>query len=190
MIDKALTFLRDELNFYLKSKTKDNDDKVDLSAVVDPKGNVKIEAKTVGLSLINVEEERTFRTQLPVTKAVDGNIAFYNPDLKLNLYILLAANHNEHKEALILLSYVIMFFQSHNVFDSNKYPQLGDINKLVVELNSLTFEQQNQLWASLGAKYMPSVVFKVRMLVVQEQAANSVSPGIRSIDSQFAGGIE
>jgi hypothetical protein len=191
MIDKALVFLRDELNYYLKSKMKDSADKVDLSAVVNEKGNVEIDAKTVGLTLINVEEERTFRAQAPVMVGTDGNLSSYNPEIKLNLYILLAANHSDHKEALVLLSYVILFFQSHTVFDSNRYPQLGtDIGKLVIEMSSLTFEQQNQLWASLGAKYMPSVVYKVRMLIVQEQAVGSVTPAIKSIDKEFASSTE
>ena len=44
------------------------------------------------------------------------------------------------------------------------------IEKLIVEMISLTFEQQNHMWGTLGAKYLPSVLYKVRMLVVQRSA--------------------
>jgi hypothetical protein len=42
------------------------------------------------------------------------------------------------------------------------------IEKLVVELHQLNFEQQNNLWAVLGAKYLPSVLYKVRAISIQE----------------------
>ena len=37
-----------------------------------------------------------------------------------------------------------------------------------MELVSPTFEQQNHIWGGMGAKYLPSVLYKVRMLVYRE----------------------
>ena len=42
-------------------------------------------------------------------------------------------------------------------------------------------EQQNHLWGYLGAKYLPSICYKVRMLVVQEQLGLGQQPGIGEI---------
>jgi hypothetical protein len=102
--------------------------------------------------------------------------------------MVLYANHSDHREALVLLSYIVQFFQAKNVFDNQESPQLGeDIEKLVVDLYSLTFEQQNQMWASLGAKYLPSVVYRVRMVIVNEKQPLAVAPAVSGINTGYAG---
>jgi hypothetical protein len=56
------------------------------------------------------------------------------------------------------------------------------IIKLIVELYTLNFEQQNHLWGFLGAKYMPSVMYKARLLSIQEAHAADDQPPIRIIN--------
>ncbi|HXS15683.1 MAG TPA: Pvc16 family protein, partial [Polyangiaceae bacterium] len=43
-----------------------------------------------------------------------------------------------------------------------------DIKELSVELYTMNFEQVNHLWSTLGGKYMPSVLYKVRNLSISE----------------------
>jgi hypothetical protein len=33
---------------------------------------------------------------------------------------------------------------------------------------NLSFQEQNNLWGSMGAKYVPSVLYKVRMVTIDE----------------------
>ncbi len=187
MIDKALFFLRQEMNTYLKLKTGD-DNKVTLSAIVSQTGTEVAPDKAIGMMLVNVEEEKAYRQPNPQTVASNGYYSFQNPELTLNLYMLVYANHTEHREALILLSYIVQCFQTKNVYDNQESPQLGnDIEKLIVDLYSLTFEQQNQLWASLGAKYLPSAVYKVRMVIINEKQPSAVAPGVGGINTGYAG---
>ncbi|MDQ3110986.1 MAG: DUF4255 domain-containing protein [Bacteroidota bacterium] len=187
MIDKALFFLRQEINTYLKLKTGD-DNKITLSAIVSQTGTEVAPHNSVGMMLVNVEEEKAYRQPNPQTVSKNGYYSFQNPELTLNLYMVVYANHSDHREALVLLSYIVQFFQAKNVFDNQESPQLGeDIEKLVVDLYSLTFEQQNQLWASLGAKYLPSVVYKVRMVVVNEKQPLAVAPAVSGINTGYAG---
>jgi hypothetical protein len=185
MVDKALGFLQQELNTYLKIKTGDNN-KVNLTAIVNQAGTAVIHDTSIGMMLVNIEEEKMYRTQAPQTVLVNGQYSLSNPELKLNLYVLFAANHTDHREALVLISHVVRFFQGKNVFDNQQSPQLGNIEMLMADLHTLTFEQQNQLWASLGAKYMPSVVYKIRMLIIYEKVINTVQPVIGAIDNAFA----
>jgi len=192
MIDRTLSFLKDELNVYIKSKTGDNDKAV-LTKLVEQSGNSALQGnEIVAVTLVNVEEERLTRAQVPYTVSNNGTYSFANPELKLNLYVLFSAYNNQHhKEELALLSLIVQFFQSRNVFENTEFPQLGDdIERLIIELYSLNFEQQNQLWASLGAKYMPSVMYKVRMLIVNEKQASQVAKGIGTMEHSFAGGRE
>ena len=65
-----------------------------------------------------------------------------------------------------VLSYIIKFFQSHRLFDRDNSPTLSsEIEKLTIELVNLPFTEQREVWAALGMSYMPSVIYKVRMVV-------------------------
>src|SRR5688572_16851624 len=71
--------------------------------------------------------------------------------LKLNLHVLFAAKFQKYDEALRSLSSVLTFFQSRPVFSASSYPGLDPrIERLTVELESMTFEQLNQVWAFIG----------------------------------------
>ncbi|MFA6923683.1 MAG: DUF4255 domain-containing protein [Bacteroidales bacterium] len=182
MIDKALLFLKDEINNYLKLKTGVNN-KIVLSGVVDDTGNVVIDKDTIGLSLINVEEERALKNQVHDNKGTENS----NPEIKINLYILFSANFSTYTESLKFISYIILFFQSRSVFTKKNYPQLNDgIEKLLVDLYSLSLDEQNQLWSSLGSKYMPSVLYKVKTLFIKEEIINEISPAITTIKENFS----
>ena len=89
------------------------------------------------------------------------------PELKLNVYVLFGANFKLHDEALKFLSLVLLYFQSR-AFTSEQYPGLAQrIGKITVELQSLAYDQLTQIWAFIGGKQLPSVVYKVRMVVLQ-----------------------
>jgi Pvc16 N-terminal domain len=190
MIDKALSFLRQELNSYLKLKTGD-DNKINLSAIVDQSGRSTVDNNTIAMMMVNMEEERVFRTQGPQTILHNGQYVQANPELKLNVYVLFAANHTDHREALLLISHVVQYFQARNVYDNQESPQLGEsIERLIVDLFTLSFEQQNQIWASLGAKYMPSAMYRVRMLILNDKLALSAMPAITRVENSFASNRE
>jgi hypothetical protein len=43
-----------------------------------------------------------------------------------------------------------------------------NLNKLIFDLYSTRFEELNQLWSMMGGKYIPSVIYKMRMAVIQD----------------------
>ncbi|TND09732.1 MAG: hypothetical protein FD123_856 [Bacteroidetes bacterium] len=191
MIDRAVSFLKDELNTYIASKRVESDN-VEITALNDyTTGSAVNIPDKIGMTVVNVEEERMFRSQAPQTINNNGTFTMANPPLKVNIYILFTAHNPLHKEALTILSYVMQCFQVRNAFDNQRSPQLGEsIERLMVDMYSLNFEQQNQLWASLGAKYLPSVLYKVRMLIINEKQAGQVTPGIGQLNNMFSGGRE
>ena len=182
MLRTALEFLSDELNQYLKRKDPANfgtDDIVVLSNLMKPdgtfalpldQGNVNFK---VILTLINLEEDRVAESQLYYQR-INDQIQMVNSPVNINAYVLFSVFANNYLTALRLLSYVISFFQTTNVFDSDLFPQMNakveadkpwqKIGKLLATLHSTTFEQQNNLWAALGAKFMPSVIYKIRTM--------------------------
>jgi hypothetical protein len=184
MIKETLNFLTGQLNDHFGAP---DPEKVELISFVDDTGKIKIGEGLMGLMLVNVEEERYMKSQLPNEKRNGENVQFANPEIKLNLLALIAANpgNDSGKYALALerLSKVIIFFQGTSYFDKSGFPTLDPkIERLTVELYTLSLEQQNQLWASLGAKYLPSVVYKIRLVVIDALNFGKESKVIKTTD--------
>jgi len=188
MIKEALKFLVGELNEFIAIKTGGDTTRVELNGLVNQEGMIMIGADRIGCTLVNIEEERIARSQVTYAPSLNGNTTRINPTVKLNLYILFAANPKietsttNYEEGLALISLVVSFFQSKNHFDAENSPALDSrINKLLIELYSLPVEQQNYLWGSIGAKYMPSVLYRVRLIEIQESNALESNPMITEV---------
>ena len=183
MIHTCLSFITNELNEYLKIRTgSPTVDRVFLTSVATEGGGLMIPDKSVGVSLINIEEDRVYKDQKSSVINNSGNVERLNPEIKLNLYVLISANFqntnendssDDYVEGLKQLSFIISFFQARNVFTPETSPNMAgyDLNlkKLVVELYSYSFEQLYNFWSVVGAKYLPSVLYKVKMLTFQER---------------------
>lgn len=190
MIEKALTFLKDEVNKYMRLQTGSAtlEDKVVLSNIVDidQSDSIGLPENKVVLSLICLEEERVHKSQDHYARSSNGTVHAANPNLKFNLYVLFAAhfNNTNYDEALKFLSLTIRFFQGRNVFDERDYPQLkNEVRRLVVDLYTQPMDQQSQLWQALGGKFLPSIMYKVRLLTFDEQISHREVPRITEIDA-------
>jgi len=188
MLDIALQFLKDELNTYLLARTGSSTVSVKLTGVVDEAGKYAFGGETIGATVINIEEDRVFRSPLPEFSYVNGQHVVAEPELKLNLHVLFAANFKQYEEALKFISYVLTFFQSRPYFSSDEYPGLNPgIGRLTVELQSLSYEQLNQIWAFIGGKQLPSVVYKVRLIILQDDAPKTVQPPLTIVNTDIHG---
>ena len=194
MIHSALEFLTQELNAFIKLKVGDPlTARIFLSGVTNEQG-IAIPDQSLGLSLINIEEERTNKEQQSRFINTVGKVEKRNPEIQLNLYVLITANFqnklannssDDYVEGLKQLSYAIAFFQSKNVFTPENSPALSgfdpNLSKIVVELYSYSFEQLYNFWSVVGAKYLPSVLYKVKTLRIQENAIQESGEPIEQI---------
>jgi hypothetical protein len=184
VIDAALAFLANELNAYLLARTGVSFGDAQLCRPVDDLGRWTVPEDHVGVTLLNVDEERVLKAQFPETVYVNGRPVTREPEIKLNLDILFAANFKQYPQALKFLSRVITFFQAHPRFSSEDYPALDPaIDTLIPELRSLGYEQLNQLWAFVGGKQLPSVVYRVRLVALQDVEPMSLGAPITFIDT-------
>ena len=177
MIEEALTFIKSELSSYLINKINATDGKVLLENIAsydlsNPSADLK---NSVVMSLVNVEEESTlknnsFKKRNPLFNTIDY---IDPPPVHINLYLLFASTPDDigskYEKSLIRLSYVIQFFQHKKRFNTTITID-GDEFKiqLIFELYTLTFEQINHLWGSLGGKQIPFVMYKARLIKLQE----------------------
>lgn len=185
MIYEALSCLTDEINEYFRNKLRINEDKAILSGIVNQDGTIAIQGENkIVITLINIEKEITGKSN--TGGITGGSIANKSASMNINLYILFSAyfGSNNYPEALRFLSFIMAYFQYKNVFTPANTPRLDDgIDKLVFEIASITPEQLNNLWGSMGAKYMPSVIYKMRMLTFDESIIKEFRPVVSGVNS-------
>ncbi len=141
--------------------------------------NSKLTDKIV-VSLVNIAEESSLKNN---TANLQKNQQHFqvSPTVHVNLYLLFTANFEEYDKAINHLFRVLEFFQGRKVFQYKNAPFLigGNVSafdeeqmkeiELTVELHTLSFEQLNDLWGSLGGKQIPFVLYRARLVPVQMQ---------------------
>ncbi|HVV53931.1 MAG TPA: DUF4255 domain-containing protein [Mucilaginibacter sp.] len=187
MINETFKFLAEEINKYLSQKLGVTTDQrlvwgnVGKALDNDSSGQNALSGKAI-MSLINVEEDRVAMQQENYIKSPTG-ITYKNPPVYLNLYVLFAVNRADYGDSLKYLALIIQFFQSQNVFTPLSNPSLDNrIQKLICDLFSVNFEQLNQIWSVLGGKYLPSVLYKIRQITIDEDAIDYEAGFIKEID--------
>ena len=172
LLEKPLQFIESSLNNYLRLRNRGtgSDTYLELTDIVDDQGKFAVAQGTVGMSLINIEEERVNRAQTrDVIRGENGALGYANPEIRLQLHLLFVANFKDHDDSIKHISAVISFFQSNNVFTPAKFSELDEnIDKIIFELGSYGFEQLSYIWGVLGTNYRPSVLYKMRLVSIQE----------------------
>lgn len=120
------------------------------------------------ISLVSIEEEKTLRytkisTVIPAANPNDSRVVNHNPVVFLNIYLLFSSHNRDYKASLNQLSAVVNFFQRQQVYSGSEINS-PTLDQLVFELVTTNFEQMNHLWGVLGGKYIPSALYKVRLL--------------------------
>jgi hypothetical protein len=133
------------------------------------------------LSIINIEHDiisKNPNTYLP-NKAQANTVSKYkNPTQNLVISLLFSAYTREQKtdkyqDGIVKLEHIIRCLQEQNVFYLNGNtevdPGTENHTKLILDMESLKISELNQLWSVLGNKYMPSVLYKLRMITIQHE---------------------
>lgn len=175
MIHEVFSFLKDQLGQYLRQHDVLQEDRVVFREK--DKAELSFANNAVTLLLINIEEENTLRPDAPYLQTrKDGTRVSVNPEIRLNLYILFVARFNDYGESLKYLSCIIRFFQSNRVFTHDTFPGLSEnVDRLVMELVTLPFAAQNEIWNGLKAGYEPSALYKVKMVIFEDEEPESLA---------------
>ena len=173
MIGEALVFLKNQLNNYLKPIMDHDGTQPDPVGFLGGDNMEPLSFKSGAISalLINLEEEHTLRAPDPYRRtAANGMQQSVQPDIRLNLYVLFVARYARYEDSLQALSLIIRFFQKHRVFTHTDAPALStNIERLAIELVTFPLAQQNDIWSVLRVAYQPSVLYKVKMVVFQDE---------------------
>ena len=195
MIDRALQLLRDELQSFI------NFHDASVNVVIDNVGLFETSkgdtlTNNVIISLVNIEEESTLKNQPALKKPFSNTAVYENPPVFLNLYVLFTCNYSgpDYHLALRRLSFILQFLQSKTSFAASSSVVGGGIDltesgitslRFTMELYTLTFEQINHLWGSLGGRQMPFAMYKLRLVAITDHAVVKEVPLIEEIETNL-----
>lgn len=178
MIDQALQLVRDRLNDHLRVRFGVSEDLVSLSPLTDGEGRPAREARNrLALFMVNIARDTVPRQRPPggATMAVQAQ------PLHMDVYFMVASGHDVdlYSEGLKLVSAALMFFQAQPVFTPQTTPDLPQgLSQLTVEVSNMGLEEIGQIWSNLGSRYVPSVMFKMRSIMIDAGMTTGIAPTI------------
>ncbi len=183
MIGSVLEFLRKHLDAHLTAQAGVRDPRPDPAAETDRVVFVdgeqadaqQFKANAVTLVLVNLEQERTLRApELHVRVSPEGGRQRVRPDIRLNLYVLFVARFKVYSDAWDELGRIVQFLQSHAVVDRTSAPDLpAELEQLSVELVTLDFAGQNEVWNALRTAVQPSLLYRVQLIVFRDESVSA-----------------
>jgi len=129
-------------------------------ALFETENGADIENKVV-VSLVNLEEESTLKNTRGYQRTASDGLRFRQPPVYLNLYLLFCCNYTQYQPALKRLSLVLTFFQTRKSFDVAS------------------------AMGSLGGRQLPSLMYKARLVKVEDPNAYKELPPIEEIEKNL-----
>jgi hypothetical protein len=186
MIGNTLNFIASQLNNVVCQRLQLNpsNPKVILSNIVDHNGTINVKDKNVLLlKLINIEQEPIANNSVSITREA-VNFEMKSPPLYINLQLVLAAYYNPEQvqSGLDTLTIGLSFIHGKPSWNAQNTPGLpSGIKRLVFEMETLDFHQLNQVWGAIGTNYMPSVMYKIRMLTIDDGAIQGLVEPVKEV---------
>ena len=175
MLGEVLVFLRSRLDGYLSARLGVVPGEADQPRVVLLDGEktdpIEFQLGAVTALLVNIEQERIQRAPDRYYRTLpDGSSERVNPEIRINLYILFVAHFKQYEQGLDYLALIIQYFQGNTVIDRSNAPELDPrLDKLTFELITLSLSEQGDIWNALRTSYMPSVMYRVGLLIFQDE---------------------
>ncbi|MEO6176909.1 MAG: DUF4255 domain-containing protein [Flavobacterium circumlabens] len=180
MIHQSLLFTNKLLGQFLKNRFGLDEEKIVLNYLIDTNGAFpKANQNKVVLSLINVEKETNQPFYIKNKRLENGNYSSFNPVEKYNLDILISSNFDDYTESLKFLDAIMYFFQINNYLDASSSSSIPDgITRLEFEYEKISYHQMHSLWTAMGAKYQPSIIYKMKLIKVQANEMTEIVPAV------------
>lgn len=168
-----------------------------------PEWNVKLETLKkdeepeygVYVTLLRIEEETSIKQQTRFHRDSKEKGHYRNPDLCVNLFILVSVYAEDYSTGLTQISSVLSVINNVEDFsyllsedESREYNESLDaakkevyeaVKELSIELQTLSAEQTNSLWQTVGTKIVPAVCYKIRMITISDKPSNVKVPIIK-----------
>ncbi|MBF0382487.1 MAG: DUF4255 domain-containing protein [Magnetococcales bacterium] len=184
-IRDVLELVRNELDSYLRNANMSNEEMVILANIVDHNNAVFEETQgKVVMTLVNIEHDTTVSTYNRNVPGKNGQYSIVAPPMYINLYVMFFANfaNKIYVDGLEKISNIISFFQQNNYFTHDTLPDLNqNIEKLNFDIVNLQLTDLNYLMGLVGTKYLPTVLYKVRMIPFVGDSVKGHVSGVKGV---------
>ncbi|MEZ4873962.1 MAG: DUF4255 domain-containing protein [Flavobacteriaceae bacterium] len=188
MILKTIQFTSTILNQFVKNRFHLDDTRVVLNDVIDENGTVpQLNQNKLVLTLINVEKETLKPFHVRNKKLEDGNFSKIAPVQRYNLALMISSHFDDYAESVKFLNSALLFFQTYPSIDASVYSSLPEgIKKLDYEMETISYPEMFNLWSAMGAKYRPSLIYKIRLLTLDPSEITGFETAISKVSEQVA----
>lgn len=188
MIDATLGLIAAQLNQHLQGSGSAAADRVVLAELPWGHGEAAAEpTDQVSLFLAGVERDETGQRG-PEPLATSGlSRVLGHASLRLDLLVLCAANFRPeaYLEALASLSRVVLFLQSKPMMDHHNTPEMDPrLERLTLAIENMNTQELNGLWRIHGGRYVPSVLYRVRVLGLGVPRISHQAPLIHASEAE------
>jgi Pvc16 N-terminal domain len=167
MIDAAIALVSSQLNQALRHQFMASEDLVVVCNLKDADGTVAAQAANkVVAHLVNIEREAVSGVNAGLTPYT---VSAQAPPVHLTLLLMFTANFSggNYAEGLKFLSSTVNFFEAMRIFTHDNAPNLDRrIERLTLAVENLSFADLNNLWGTIGSSYLPSVLYRMRLIGV------------------------
>lgn len=191
MIESTLKLIEQKLNEFYTFIDDVEPNMAILSTIIGQDGAPLSDSKDkVVMSVVNIQNETTISVyQRNINPRKGDSTSIVSPPLYINLYLLFIANFEGNRvkylEALKFISYTIRFFQQNTYFNNENLPGMDDrIKKLTFEMENMDYQILSHLFGMIGAKYLPSVQYKVRLFPYQDYVVKGKTPVMKGGKSE------
>lgn len=185
MIQAALVFIRRKLDQYLVNQFGLDENITTLNHLVNPDGSYPPKNKNkMVITLINLDYDTNKQYQDTQMRGMDNAAIKVNPAVQFNIDLLFTASFDDYEEALKFLNATISFFQSRRSFNAKTAADLpGGIKSLNFEIENASYFEIHNLWSAMGAKYQPSIIYKVRQVSIQKEDIQAIVSPITDVNA-------
>jgi hypothetical protein len=186
MIASAVTHIAGQLNEFLQRGLDSSEEVAVVSNLLEQDGTLASHINNrLVVFLVNVEKDGSPQRPTNGLRGAKFRAGTY-PPVYLNLYVMIAAHFagGNYAESLKFLSHAVSFFQASPVLDHSNTPNMDDrIERMVLDIENLSIPDLSNLWGVLSGHYLPSVLYKVRMMAFDSGDVSKLTPMIRRPES-------
>jgi hypothetical protein len=187
VIDRVLEHLAAHLNSHIRRQFQVAEDVAVVSNLQEVGGApVVLSANKLVLFLSGIERDTLAHRAGSMATVPSGGILHNVPPVYLNLLVMCAANFSgsHYPEALKFLSSAVAFFQGNAVFDHQNTPGMDTrLERLALNMENLSSQEMHSLWSIHGGRYVPSALFRVRMITLDAGTMRGRDPAIVQADT-------
>ncbi len=179
MIDQTLKLIADRLNAHLSALFSVSEELVAIGPLSDAEGKPTAESRNrLTMFVTNIAQDTVPRGSGGRGPLSNGQ----NRPFHIDIYFMLASGHDPeiYGEGLKLISAALMYFQANSTLTPRSAPDMpAGLSQLSIEIANLKAEEIGQLWGNLGGRYVPSIMFKIRSVMIDAGAVTSITPLVR-----------